>query len=359
MIERMRFTRVFFVSFLLASFLSAQTQTDAITREAQRVSGLLRQVNSDDPDWKDTKPLIATYLEQAQTNVAADRPYRALELLAEAETLFIATNAMALSKQNGKPDIPRFETAWREAGKELTAFTTQAERHDWRDLPSAVRAIAESNQGKTLTLLNASRAYASVTDPQYGFYYLGQAKAAAGIAQFAEHLPLHSLRKPITLRSVLPELQELQNNVLAAFQPPRSIDKHPEFIRLNATLKLANELDQAKLYAGALYQYLAATELFAVMEMPEPDAPAQARFRERITRWRGERNTGRDDSIAEIFLQRADGFIASPAQNTWKRTGAIADRVLPAYDAYLHAAATAAKHTGRTINVTLVRWPYT
>jgi hypothetical protein len=355
----MRLLRNVLLSLVLSGIAFAQAQPDPITREAQRLAGLLKHVNNDDPDWKDTKPLIATYLEQSQANAAAGRQYRALELLAEAEGIFIATNTMALAKQQGKLDIPKFETAWRETGKELTAFDERAKQQDWKGIPAAVRAIAESNQGKTMTLLNASRAYASVTAPEYGFYYLGQAQAAAGVAQFATRLPLRSQVAPAPLRSVLPELQKLQNEVLAAFQPPRSIDKHPEFIRLNATLKLANELDQAKLYAGALYQYLAASELFAVMEAAEPDNGKQEGLKSRIAKLKAEVGANRDDSIAQIFLQRADGFIATPAQNTWKRTAAIADTVLPAYRAYLSAAPSLASTAGRTINVTLVRWPYT
>jgi hypothetical protein len=345
--------------FVCAAIAAAQPQPDPISREAHRVSALLKQVKDDDPDWKDTKPQITAYLEQAQSNAAAGRNFRALEVLAEAEGLFIATNSMTESKKAGPPDIPRFETAWRAAGKEITAFNENAQQQQWHDLPNAVRAIAESNQGKTTTLLNASRAYASVTDPQYGFYYLGQAQAAAAISRFAAGLPLHSRLKPPPLRSVLPELQKLQNEVLAAFQPPRSIEKHPEFIRLNATLKLANELDQAKLYAGALYQYLAATELFAVMEAPEPDGATQEELKARIAKAQNGVGTARDDSIAQIFLERADAFIATPGQNTWKRTAAIADKVLPAYAAYLQAAPAVANATGRTINLTLVRWPYT
>src|SRR5688572_25467956 len=98
--------RAFAVTVIFSSAAFAQTQRDAITREAQRLSEQLKQIKDDDPDWKDSKPLIATYVEQAQANAAAGRAYRALEVLAEAEGIYIATNTMALSKKEGKTDIP-------------------------------------------------------------------------------------------------------------------------------------------------------------------------------------------------------------------------------------------------------------
>src|SRR5438309_900221 len=79
-------------------------------------------------------------------------------------------------------------------------------------------------------------------------FYLGEAQGEAEFARFCAGLNLPRKGRAIALRSLLPELLALQEKTNAAFQPPRSIDQHPRFIALNSTLKLARELDAAKLY---------------------------------------------------------------------------------------------------------------
>src|SRR5262249_37415890 len=142
-------------------------------------------------------------------------------------------------------------------------------RKAWDDTTAATRAIGESAQGKIETLVEASRAYAAVTSPGEGVFYLGQAQAAAELAALAHELrSVRGSPRPPPLRSVLPELDTLQAKVNRAFRPPRSIERHPDFIRLNAALKLARELDAATLYGGALYQYLDAVQQLAALDPP-------------------------------------------------------------------------------------------
>src|SRR6185436_4127015 len=59
----MRLLRALAVAVLFSTATFAQVQPDAITSEAQRLSQQLKQVKDDDPDWKDSKPQIAAYIE--------------------------------------------------------------------------------------------------------------------------------------------------------------------------------------------------------------------------------------------------------------------------------------------------------
>jgi hypothetical protein len=74
---------------------------------------------------------------------------------------------------------------------------------------------------------------------------------------------------------MLPELVALQQKTNAAFQPPRSVEFHSRFIALNSTLKLAQELDARKFYAGSLYQYLEAVRHYAMLDAPQVDPARQ------------------------------------------------------------------------------------
>ena len=72
----------------------------------------------------------------------------------------------------------------------------------------------------------------------------------------------------------------------------------------------------------------------------------------------------RDDSIAQIFLEKANGWLnkpegAAPSSDEWRATQVVVQQVLPAYYAALKPAAPRQQRAGRTATLTLVRWPYT
>jgi hypothetical protein len=167
------------------------------------------------------------------------------------------------------------------------------------------------------------------------------------------------------LRSFLPELQKLQEKANAAFKPPRSIDLHPRFIALNSTLKLAEELDAQKLYAGALYQYLEATRHFAMLDAGPLDAAQQSALKIDLAAARKKYAASKqDDSLAELFLERAESQTAhadgsAPSSDEWRSARVILDQVLPAYSAGRKPASPLQRASGKTVDITLVRWPYT
>ncbi len=276
-----------------------------------------------------------------------------------------------------KNGVPGFESAWLQARTELSALDGKARTHPWGKTPAAVRAIAETAEGQTKILLEASRAYAGVTNAGAGLYYLGQAKAAAESAIFCSGLRPSGEAAPLPLRSVSPEIRQLQERTVAAFTPPRSIQLHTEFIRLNATIKLAGELDAAGLQAGALYQYLDALEQLGRLDAASLDAARRSALRgETAALDRQLRGSPTDSSIARLFLERAEEHLAggtgsargtggtgakeaAPSADDWKAIAVLVERVLPAYFSFQKPAPSQNQRASQPITVTLVRWPYT
>jgi hypothetical protein len=194
---------------------------------------------------------------------------------------------------------------------------------------------------------------------------MGQAQGETAFAEFVSKLNVPRKAAPVPLRSFLPELEALQEKTNAAFQPPRSIDMHPRFIALNSTMKAARELDSSKAYAGALYQYLEAVRHYGMLDPAVPDASAQTALRNAMTQeLKNVAASKRDDSIVQIFLERASGWLNKPggaatSPDEWRATQVILKQVLPAYYAALKPAAPRQQRAARTATLTLVRWPYT
>jgi hypothetical protein len=194
---------------------------------------------------------------------------------------------------------------------------------------------------------------------------MGQAQGETEFATFCASLRYPRKGATFPLRSFLPELLTLQEKTNAAFQPPRSIELHPRFIALNSALKLAEELDASKSYAGALYQYLEAMRHYGMLDAAPVTASQQTVLSDALAAARKKFDASRrDDSVAQLFLERAESQIAhfdgsAPSEDDWKSAKVIVNQVLPAYEAAAKPPAALAKSSGKTVNLTLVRWPYT
>ncbi len=379
---------------LCRAVVAADTAPSPLAAEADRWLAASRQAPAGNPDLAGPRRDAERLLERAKTDLAAGRDALAFEDLARGRSLLRAF-AWVDEHPAARTDLKAFERLWQERSVALRAEHQALRAMPWGETPGAVRAIAESAEGKIETLVEASRAYAAVTSPGDGLFYLGQAEAAAELARLGHTVSasagepsgasINSAGKPsgasitnagkpsgtsitsagrlssasATLRSILPELRAIQDKVNAAFQPPLSIERHPDFIRLNATLKLAQELDAVELYAGALYQYLDAVQQLALLAVPaSAEAPTASALRQRLAD-RG------DTSIGELFLQRAEAVDATPAEarkpGDARTAQAIAEQVVPAYLAVLDRGPTVAPTVEKAagVTVTLVRWPYT
>jgi hypothetical protein len=341
--------------------------------EVARLQRVLGAKPAQDPVWRDARPRLEAGLAQAREALAAGRLYLGLEELGQVRSSLRGLETAVEARRAAQGGLPGFTLVWMKTSAELSARDREARGRAWTGTPLAIRALAETAEGQTMPLLAASRAYAGVTSPGAGFYYLGEAKAAAEQAEFCHALRNPRPVAPFPLRSLLAELRGLQERTTAAFRPPRSIRLHGRFIRLNATLKLAFELDAARLYAGAMYQYLDAAEQLDLLDpaavpaaeaisqegAPRPGLPgAIAAMRSRLSR------LPQDGSLAELFLERAEAVVdprrgAAPSLEAQRTAAAIVERVLPLYFAALQPAAPRPQVTGKPLTVTLLRWPYT
>jgi len=319
----------------------------SLTREADRLQKIAGGAS------EKAGARLGAMIGRVREDVRAGRLHLALHELSQARELSIGIG----QRRDGRTD---FDTLWREGNAELSRFAEGAKGWNWSARLAWIRALGEDAESQVLPLLQASRPYAAAAGPDSGGYYLSQARNAADFARFC--LSLDAPRPVVPLRpaSIAGELRRLQDRADAAFQPPRSIDRHSQFIQLNAMLKSAAEMDAAGLYAGALYEYLdAVQELASIEGRPAPkeggDPAAElARRREALAR------SERDDSLALFFVERGEAALARSTDPGARAYGAaVLSDVLPAYEKALAASAPAEKPPADVVTVTLVRWPYT
>jgi hypothetical protein len=361
-----------FVRFLLALFLlgtlspasPAQDAKSQLQSEIGRLQQSLKEKPISDPDFASLGPSIEADLASAARALDSGQLYLSLERLLQAEDLLQGARFISEKSAAVKTGYPAFEAEWKNVSQNLAASNRATREKNWTSSPAAVRALAETALGRSVPLLDGGRGFALSTKPTDGLFYVGQAQGEAAFARFAAALPLSSNTQPFPLRSFLPELQKLQEKVNAAFEPPRSVQLHDRFIALNSALKFAQELDAQKFYAGALYQHLEATRHYGMLDAPPVSTDRQPSVKTALAEAEKQFANKHDDSIAQLFLQRiaaqlnhADG--SAPVPDEWRSAQVVLDLVLPAYLAASKPAAAIERSSAKTVQLTLVRWPYT
>jgi len=262
-----------------------------------------------------------------------------------------------------RQDPARFEAEWRRVGELLQSELAPPAANALDGVgPAAARAIGEAALPQVRVYYEASLDYGQNTVLDAGLYYIGAALAQRELTLLLRSLKAKAPAPQPSLRSLDPELRAFEAEILAAYRPPASIDRHADFIRASAALKEARELDALGLRYGALLRYLQAVQRFApaqsVPVAAGADAPAalEARLQEHGLRLSSQ---GVDHTIGRLFLETAQA-LAGPGKDADPAAAqAIADSVLPRYFAALEPAAPVAAPKAARATVTLVRWPYT
>ena len=344
---------------------AAQDRAAGIRAEIARLQQVLKDKPVTNPDFVQVGTMVSTALESAARAADAGNLYLSLESLAQAEDLLGGARVIVDSAGLAKSGPAAFEAAWGATSARLAARGREARERKWENAPAAVRALAEAAQGRSIPLLDGARGFATAKGPAEGLFYMGQAEGEADFARFCATLGLTSGKKAFPLRSFLPELLALQARTNAAFQPPKSIELHPRFIALNSAIKLAEELDSTKFYAGALYQYLEAVRHFGMLDQPPLDAAGQVRLKKVLATARKKLAASpEDESIAQLFLERAETQIvhadgSAPSADEWRSARVILDQVLPAHQTARKPVSSQQKASGKSVEITLIRWPYT
>src|SRR3974390_634630 len=296
---------------ILAAPIAAPDASTQIRSEAARLQTSLKERPVSFAPIPDASKTIADGLKEVVREQSAGRLYVSLEKLGQMTDFLYGVRAAADKEDAVKSGFPAYEAEWEKVSLSIPASNRQAREKDWERHSAAVRAFSETSQNMSMPLLEGARGFAVSMQPKDGLFNLGEAQGQAEFAHFCSTLNLPRKGKPYPFRSVLPELEALQQKTNAAFQPPRSIDLHRLFMSLNAALKQGRELDATRSYAGALFQYLYAVGYYEMLEEAPPTSAqlpelkgALAEAREKLDRSR------RDDSIAQIFLQRAESQLA-------------------------------------------------
>src|SRR3954468_3582280 len=310
LLARLRFILIFAIVTALTSPLASQSSPIShVKAEIAR----LQQSLKDHPLSGQDSPQLATMandaLKLASDAADAQQFYLSLEKLGQAEDLFQGARSASNKAEVEKGGLAAFESQWAKVSLHLTALDKDAHAREWTHSPLAVRALAEAAQGRAIPLLEGGRGFATATAPKDGLFYIGQAQGEADFATFCASLKSDARTPAFRLRSLLPELRALQEKTNAAFQPPKSIDLHSRFIALNSQIKLAEELDASRFYAGALYAYLDALRHYGMLDAPPLDASAQAQIKQDVVAAMTKlAASSADDSIAQLFLQRASSY---------------------------------------------------
>ncbi|MBL8112117.1 MAG: hypothetical protein JNK60_04475 [Acidobacteria bacterium] len=338
--------------------------TDPLAAELGRVAAAVRSTTSTDPMWSDLKGAIQPMLEGAEKAAAGGQRLLALQRLAAAETYLSAWTYLSQRSPKERSDTAAFEAEWARMGNVLKGHLDPAKASPQADLrPALLRALAEAAVPQVKVFYDASLEYGRSTTPDSGLFYLGSAQAQREFADLSRRLaaafpPAGEMPR---LRSLAPEIDELETTLLAAYRPPASIDRHPEFIAASGTLKEARELDALGLRYGALLRLLLAAQRIAPLRAaPAKDTPSRDDLASNLQAAGESLKSGVDDSIARLFVESGLAELSAVAADapTPKALAALSD-ILPLYRAALAPRPPVPTKPAPLAVVTLIRWPYT
>jgi hypothetical protein len=337
----------------------APSTPDPLSTEIARLSAILKTAPDDD-FWKQIQGGPGAMLGRAEQALADGRRNLALQRMSYARADIASAAWMMTRPEKERTDETAFEAVWESIGREHEReFRMPASTAFDGVRPALVRGLAEAASAQAGTLYRTGLDYARSTEPLYGLFYAGNGLAQAEYTSFLRSLSDPKAPQPPALRSFAPELDALEDQLLKAYRPPISIDRHGEFITASASLKEARELDAAGLRYGALVKLLDAT-MRAGLLASAPDAPVPDDLAQRIEPFEKKLAApGRDHSIGRTWLEGALANLPGATGANPAVAVSIVRDVLPRYFAALEPAPPQPVRPKPEVTVTLVRWPYT
>ncbi len=354
-----------FLAVVLATLTAAGDRAseskDPLAAEIERWSTYLKANTSTDEDWLQLKQMAEPAIESARGGLGDGRRLMALQRLSSVRPYLSASSALGERPAGELKDSAAFEAEWTRVGRVLHGDLGSLSPTALDGVrPAAVRAIGEAALPQVKDYYEASLEYGRNTVAKSGFFYIAIAQAQRDFVSLCRALSAPTTRDAPPLRSLAPELDALEAELLAAYRPPAAIDRHGEFIVSSSTLKEARELDAAGLRYGAMLRYLQAALRSAPLRPAGKPLDARA-LGKRLQELDARLSAGnRDDSIGRIFLEFAQADVAAAAAGKGADIAMpIAGDVLPRYFAALQPARPRAPKPASAVTVTLVRWPYT
>jgi hypothetical protein len=344
---------------VVVSAVGATTERkDPLAAEIEHWSAFLQSNTRTDENWTQIKQATQPNVDRAREALREGRRLLALHRLAAAR-VNLAAAAYVGERPEKKDDSGFLDAEWKRVGITLKGDLGPLHPADLDNVkPAAVRALAEAALLQVRAFYEASLEYGRSTQPQFGLFYLGQAQAQRDFVSFCRKLTEPSSRRAPPLRSIAGELDALEGEILDAYRPPASIDKHGDFIAASALVKEARELNTACFWRGALLRYLQAVQRFAPLRPGAAPLEGEA-LSSRLKAFESRLSVSEfDESIGQLFLEAAQSAAAAPSAPGPPAWPIVAD-VLPRYFAALEAARPANPLAAPRATVTLVRWPYT
>jgi hypothetical protein len=342
----------------------ASSAKDPLAAEAERSSAILQSHTETQGVWAEVKKGSHPILSRAEEDLRAGRRVVAVHRLA-AVKMSLATASYLGGRSAESKDLGAFEAEWTRMGGVLRDQLAKPSPTAFEGVePAAVRALGEAALPQVRIYYESSLDYGRSSMPGDGLYYLASAQAQRETVSWLRDLATPSERRTPPLRALAAELDGLEADILKAYRPPASIDRHREFIGASSVLKEARELDAAGLRYGALLRYLQAAQRIAPLRQ-DPPAPGADEVVKRLAEFDQRLAAGGfDHSLGRLFLEIAQADLADAADTTPPSAAPlsaviIAGDVLPRYFAALEPARPAPQKPEPQVTVTLVRWPYT
>lgn len=337
----------------------ASGATDPVRAEVDRWSAAVRDDRSTDDISKQVKDGATAGLARVEQALKEDRRSLALLRMSSVANDVAALRYLNERSPEQRKDVAAFEAEWTRLGGVL-APSLQAPSPSALEAvrPAVLRAIGEASLPQAGVYYHASVEYGRSTTPDSGLYYLGAAQGQRDFGSFVRGLAGPVTTEAPAVRDMAGELEDLQDDLLAVYRPPLSIDRHREFIVANSSLKEARELHALGLRYGALLRYLQAAVRVAPLRAGAPAADAS--IAGKLDAFEARLGGGVDHSIGQLLLEWARADLAEHAADGQAAiAAAIAAEALPRYFAALEPPRPRPDPPRPTVTVTLVRWPYT
>src|SRR5262249_26583219 len=126
------------------------------------------------------------------------------------------------------------EAEWRKIGIQLSPILVSGQRPDWSKAPAVARAAGESSFLEIKPYYDSSLEYGKSTSPDSGLFYIGSALAQKQFAELCATIRDSQNTGKFAAPNLAAEMDAYEDELLAAYKPPQSIDSHPMFIRTSA-----------------------------------------------------------------------------------------------------------------------------
>jgi hypothetical protein len=337
------------VSLLILSLLSvallqvraipvqAQTVKEQISTEIVRLKNILASLNLSD---EDSLPYLRQLNRTAET-LQSGYVYLSLYYLQGVEVDLIPLEYQQAKSNVEQQGVDGFEEEWRRLGEQLSEGEKIFANNRVKQTPVVVKALAEISQSQVQPYYKSGRLFGLNTTIKDGIYYLGRASANLNFAIYCQQLNFSQTRSSTKYHSLERQLQQAETETVKAFQQAKTAGEQQRYIAVNSTLKMAWELNRARSFSGALFQYLDVCLKLGLIKEASIDEQRFIVLQKQAESLRVHLSASKTDhSIGLLYWKMAQQALQRHTvdktdSNNLKRAAVILEQVLPRYFKYL------------------------